>query len=286
VSRRAFAPAKVNLFLHVGRRRPDGYHPIASLMAFADVADVLEIRDGEGETDVVGPFATHAPAGPDNLVTKAAHALNHARAGFRLDKQIPAGAGLGGGSADAAAALRLLGAERPAVELLEMAAYLGSDVPACFGSRPVLAQGRGERLTPWPWLRDLPAVLVWPGVAVSTAAVYVAFDASAAGADADAPEPHALASTEDAAEFLRACRNDLEACAIALQPVIGEALAALSSQPESLLARMSGSGSAVFALCRTTDDAQALAARVAGRYPEWWVRAATLGAPPLWGNDR
>jgi len=288
--RSEFAPAKVNLFLHVGSLRADGFHPICSLMAFADIGDRLTAASTDRfELRIEGPTRDQAPAGDDNLVTRAARAL-FAKAGIAeptlrltLHKSLPAEAGLGGGSSDAAAALRLLRTELGLVVsddgLQAVAAQLGSDVPACLLARPVLAQGRGERLTPACGLPELPAVLVRPPVSASTAAVYRAFDEGhAAHASAHAQAlPDGLGSPAAAAEFLLTCRNDLEAPAVALQPAIGEALDQLRSAPETLLARMSGSGSACFALCADDAAAAALADRLRALRPSWWVQVCRLG---------
>ncbi|HEX8232954.1 MAG TPA: 4-(cytidine 5'-diphospho)-2-C-methyl-D-erythritol kinase [Caulobacteraceae bacterium] len=299
MTRWALAPAKVNLFLHVGALSDQGWsmvpgrqrthHPLSSLVAFADIGDRLKAEPCRWlEVNCVGPFAAEAPDGETNLVLRAARAIAGApRLSFLLEKNIPAQAGLGGGSADAGACFRLLRELRfksPAHALM-LALELGSDVPACSLSHPLVISGRGEGFLHWPEFAPLPAVLAWPGEGLSTAAVYRAYDeAGAPGAD-DQPEWRLLRSPEAAAEFLKTCRNDLEAPAIGLQPLIGDVLDALCGEPETLLARMSGSGSACFALCRTPEAAWALAERLAGRYPGWWVRACTLGEPPLWGDE-
>ena len=285
-----FAPAKVNLFLHVGALRADGFHPINSLMVFADIGDGLTAAPAERfELVLEGPTRAQAPAGEDNLVLRAARAL-FTLAGvaepplrITLDKQLPAEAGLGGGSSDAAAALRLLRAELGlAVDddaLQAAAAKLGSDVPACLLARPLLARGRGERLTPVAGLPELPVVLVRPPVAASTAAVYRAFDQGDAPR-LEAPDvPEGLDASAEAG-FLASCRNDLEAPAIALQPAIGAALDRLRAAPEALLGRMSGSGSACFALCADHASAVRLADRLRTEHADWWVRACRLGASP------
>lgn len=284
-----FAPAKVNLFLHVGAARPDGFHPLSSLMVFADLGDRLYGEPADRFSLAVdGPFAAHAPLDEGNLVTRAARLIGEAaglgepRQALRLVKEIPAGAGLGGGSSDAAAALRLLngacGLGLETSELEELAGRLGSDVPACVAARPVLAEGRGERLSPAPGLPALPAVLVWPGVMAATARVYRAFDEMGANGSAAPPVlPTRLGSPGEAAAFLAGCRNDLEAAACATEPEIAEVLELLRQSPETRLARMSGSGSACFALCEDDGAAQALAARVAGARPAWWARPCGLG---------
>jgi 4-diphosphocytidyl-2-C-methyl-D-erythritol kinase len=293
VSFKAFAAAKVNLFLHVGPLRADGFHPVSSLMVFADVGDELTAEPaGRLSLRVGGAMAGHAPPGDDNLVLRAARALA-AKAGIAepalrlvLHKSLPAAAGLGGGSSDAAATLGLV---RQALELRledavleEVAAGLGSDVPACVSGRPSIAEGRGELLRAAPALCPLPAVLVRPPVDSATGPVYRAFDADPAGASADAPElPASIATPAEAVAIFAGCRNDLEAPAVGLQPAIGAALAELRAAPETLLGRMSGSGSACFALCADEASAARLAARLAGGHPDWWVKACSLGGP--WG---
>ena len=288
-----FAPAKVNLYLHVGRLRPDGFHPISSLMVFADVGDRLWAEPSDRLSLVVtGPMAGHAPAGDDNLVLRAVRALAEA-AGIpepalklTLEKMLPAAAGLGGGSSDAAAALRLVRAcldlrlEDAALEAV--AATLGSDTPACVTGWPVIAEGRGERLRRAPDQCVLPAVLVRPPVGSATGPVYRAFDADPAGAsEAPAVLPDRISSPDQATAAFAACRNDLEAPAVKLQPAIGEALEVLRAQPETLIGRMSGSGSACFALCADPAAAERLAARLEAAHPDWWIKPCRLGGP--WG---
>lgn len=271
----AFAPAKVNLYLHVGPLRPDGFHPVASLMVFADVGDALALEPSEAfGLRVTGPHAQEVPADESNLVLKAARALLHSLgldpppARLVLDKQLPVAAGLGGGSSDAAAALKLLrdhlGVGLPDEALETLAADLGSDVAACVRGRAVIGEGRGELLRAAPSLPPLPAVLLDPGEASSTPAVYRAYDAMGAGGTADTPTLAAMANVQAVAHALANTRNDLEAPAIALEPRIGEALERLRAQPEALFARMSGSGSSCFALCADDVAARALAARLPG----------------------
>jgi len=287
----AFAPAKVNLFLHVGAPRPDGFHPISSLMVFADVGDRLAATPAERlSLRVEGPMAGHAPPGEDNLVLRAARALAERAGvpepglGLVLHKALPAAAGLGGGSSDAAATLRLVRqalALKLADSVLEdIAAGLGSDIPACVSGRPAIAEGRGEQLRAAPSLCPLPAVLVRPPADSATGPVYRAFDSDMGTASAEAPElPAGIATPQEAAAVFARCRNDLEAPAVRLQPRIGEALAQLRAAPETLLGRMSGSGSACFALCADDEASARLVTRLEAAHPDWWITPCRLGGP-------
>lgn len=293
MSRSAFAAAKVNLFLHVAPPTPDGFHPLCSLMAFADVGDRLSLAPGENlGLSIRGLFAEGLDPGEDNLVMRAARALLAAVPAppgpFRLvlTKDLPVASGLGGGSSDAGAALRLVreafGLPVGDAALEAIAAALGSDGPACLWGRPVLAEGRGERLKPAPAFPTLDAVLVNPRVASPTGAVYRAYDQSGAPGAADWPDlPEAFESAEEMAGVLAGCRNDLEAPAAALTPAIAEVLETLRGEPETLLARVSGSGATCFALCAGDIEAEGLAERLERMRPGWWVRRCRLGGP--WG---
>ena len=284
----AFAPAKVNLFLHVAPPQPDGFHPLSSLMVFADVGDDLWLEAGEGLDLVIqGPFGAGLAADADNLVLRAIRGLFEAiRAPappmrIVLQKNLPLAAGLGGGSSDAGAALKLardhFGLALDDQRLEAIAAALGSDGAACFRTRPVLARGRGEQLTPVEGLPALDAVLVNPGVPSPTGAVYRAYDAAGAPGSAAAPTlPDQFDSARAAAAFFAGCRNDLEAPAVAQTPQIGVVLELLSRQPECLLARVSGSGATCFALCADEAQAASLAERVQRDQPAWWVRRCRL----------
>ena len=290
MSTSAFAAAKVNLYLHVGPPGADGMHPLSSLMVFADVGDRLSLESATALTlSVTGPFAGEAGAGADNLVLRAARALldesGQADAfHLTLDKQLPVAAGLGGGSSDAGAALRLLapalglahGDEAPA----RIATRLGADGAACLQGQPVIAEGRGEILSPAPRLPDLHAVLVNPRVGSSTPAVYREYDRQGAPGLANRPcLPEAFESVEELAGVMAQARNDLEAPAIALNPVIGAVLELLRDQPESLIARVSGSGATCFCLCAGDIEAEGLAERLERLEPHWWVRRCRLGGP-------
>jgi 4-diphosphocytidyl-2-C-methyl-D-erythritol kinase len=237
------APAKINLALHVRRRRPDGYHDLETLFAFTRFGDLLTAReDADWSLAVDGPTA--AAAGPleQNLVLWAAHAFaaatgSRVRYAFRLTKRIPVAAGLGGGSADAGAALRLLnrlaGSPLSEMDLELIGAGLGADVPACVRSRTAVGAGVGEALSPGPDLAGQTLLLVNPQVPVPTGPVFRAWD----GID------HGPLGTD-----WRSARNDLEPAAIALQPVIADVLAWLRALPGANFARMSGSGATCFAL--------------------------------------
>jgi 4-diphosphocytidyl-2-C-methyl-D-erythritol kinase len=291
VSARAFAPAKVNLFLHVGAPGDDGYHAICSLMAFADVGDVLGVHEAEAlGLHAHGPFARALGPSEDNLVLKAARALIAearrpvAPLGLSLDKRLPVASGLGGGSSDAGAALRLL---RRALDLpidndrlQAVAASLGSDGAACLWGAPVLAEGRGERLSAAPGLPLIDAVLVNAGAPVSTAEVYARFDAEARFGDVAQPAaPDAFENVTELAAWLAVQRNDLQAAAIAVAPQVGAVLETLEGEPEVLLARVSGSGGSCFALCASDIEAQTLAERIEALAPGWWVQRCRLGGP-------
>ena len=291
----ARAPAKINLFLHVGAPGANGRHPICSLMAFADIGDELAVHDSETPLTlrVQGPFAGGLSAGDDNLVLRAARALMaHARApmpaiGLTLAKRLPVASGLGGGSSDAGAALRLL-REALAIDvdddgLEAIAATLGADGAACLWGRPTLATGEGAQLSPAPGLPTLDVVLVNAGAPVSTAAVYGRFDTLGRFGDVGLPAmPTAFEDARELAAWLgRATRNDLRTAAVEVEPQIGAVLATLADEPETLLARVSGSGGTCFAICADDMDAEGLAERVSALAPDWWVQRCRLNFPPL-----
>lgn len=280
------APAKVNLFLHVTGRREDGYHLLDSLAVFGPAADALEAAPASALTLAVdGPFGAALAGEPDNLVLRAARVLLDAAGGgaergaaLRLRKRLPVASGIGGGSADAAAALRLLdrlwglgfGADR----LSGLAAALGADVPVCVLSRPARMGGVGEVLSPAPALPECGLLLVNPGAALATPAV---FRARTGAFSAPAALPRRWADAAAMARDLHQLRNDLEAPAVALCPPVGEALDALRALPGCLLARMSGSGATCFGLFA---DAAA-ARRGSALLPElWWREAGDLGDAP------
>lgn len=283
---RLLAPAKVNLFLHVGPVAADAYHPLASLVAFADIGDSVTVRPAERlSLTVAGPFAQGLGDGDDNLILKALRALGQATGAVdpavavTLDKQLPIAAGLGGGSSDAGAALKgardLLGLSLDDEALADIAASIGADGPMCLHARAAWAEDRGDRLTFEPRLPPLPALLVNPGVPSPTGAVYRAYDEGRAGAS-DRPEPPVDWEVSSVVDWLSDQRNDLEAPAVGLQPAIGETLTEAARLPGVRLVRMSGSGATIFALFDTAEQAAEAARRLTADHPDWWVRTATL----------
>ncbi|NIJ18579.1 4-diphosphocytidyl-2-C-methyl-D-erythritol kinase [Sphingomonas naasensis] len=262
------ARAKLNLALHVRARRPDGYHELETLFAFVEQGDVLRLAPADTPRfRVTGPFAAALAGEGDNLVTRAAARFAESFGGgahaIELEKHLPVASGIGGGSADAAAALRALARlhivplDDPG--LFAIADALGSDVPACLLGKTAIGKGRGEQLQPVTGMPGTPVLLVNPGVAVSTAEVFRRWD----GVDRGPLGGDPLAG-----------RNDLEAPALAIAPVIGEVLAALAAQPGVTLARMSGSGATCFALFETVEACAAAAVAVAR--PGWWSAETRL----------
>ncbi|KQY84650.1 4-(cytidine 5'-diphospho)-2-C-methyl-D-erythritol kinase [Brevundimonas sp. Root1423] len=283
---RIFAPAKVNLFLHVGPVAADGYHPLASLVAFADVGDGVTVEPARSlSLAVAGPFGSDLDGGGDNLILKALRALGQTTGAgdppvsVTLDKQLPIAAGLGGGSSDAGAALKavrdLLDLPLNDDALADIAAAVGADGPMCLHARAAWAEDRGDRLTFEPRLPPLPAVLINPGVPSPTGAVYRAWDEVGAGG-ADRPDSPADWAFPAVIDWLARQRNDLEAPAVALQPAIAVTLSEAGRLPGVRLVRMSGSGATVFALFDTSTQAAEAAGRLTSARPDWWVRSAIL----------
>jgi 4-diphosphocytidyl-2-C-methyl-D-erythritol kinase len=268
------AAAKINLFLHVGERRADGFHPLQSLVVFTAMSDVLDIESAFSlSLKVQGPFAKGLDGESDNLVLRAARALDSKGAALTLTKNLPVASGIGGGSADAAAALRGLNrfwnSEKEELGLREIAAGLGSDIPACVLSAPCFMEGRGEVLRPAQSMPRIAMLLVNPGVAVPTKDVFAALQ-TRSGADMTLPEGR-FQDTADLLRFLETTRNDLEEPARRIQPVIGETLSALAGLPGALLARMSGSGATCFAIFPDDDCCARAADALKQAQPNWWV---------------
>lgn len=286
MSCREFAAAKVNLTLAVGAPRADGYHPVDSIVAFADWGDLLSFAPAVDLTlALTGDYADTLQGEGENLVLKAAYALRAAAekpelgAQITLDKTLPVASGIGGGSADAAAALRglnrLWDLDFSDRQLAEIATVIGADVPACVHSRALRMSGIGERIEPiiaWP---SLAGVMVNPGMGVSTASVFNAFDAGAP--TKLQPRRAPVAGNVDAAlRYLEEGRNDLEDPAIELQPAIADVLRALRDLPGQELVRMSGSGATCFALFEAPQRAEIAAGKLQSEHPAWIVRAVTL----------
>lgn len=269
------ACAKINLFLHVGERRPDGFHPLQSLAVFTAAGDELTIEPAAELSLIIdGPFARGLQGESDNLVLRAARALGEAQgARLTLTKNLPVASGIGGGSADAAAALRglsqLWNMGKDQAALCAIAATLGSDIPVCVLSTPAFMEGRGEILRAPDSMPRIPMLLVNPGVAVPTRDVFAALK-DRSGVEMSLPRGR-FGDTADLLRFLETTRNDLEAPALASQPVIGEVLAAIRALPGALLARMSGSGATCFGIF-ADDEACTRAAEVLRKSaPGWWV---------------
>ncbi len=279
------APAKVNLTLHVLGRREDGYHELDSVVAFAGVCDWLEFTPGPAlALETFGPTAPAAGPDDDNLVLRAARALAERVAGltlgrFRLTKMLPVAAGLGGGSSDAAAALRALARYNHIANddprLTQAAQATGADVSVCLAPRARMMRGAGEHVSSPLGMAPLPALLVNPRVAVPTPLVFAALGLARGERSGrwPSPEPH---GADDAIAALDDGRNDMQAAAEAIAPAITTALAALAATEGAIITRMSGSGASCFALYRDRSSAARAAARVRALRPDWWVRATML----------
>ncbi|MCX7558810.1 4-(cytidine 5'-diphospho)-2-C-methyl-D-erythritol kinase [Sulfitobacter sp. F26204] len=262
-----FAPAKVNLTLHVTGQRQDGYHLIDSIVAFADVGDRLWITPApKTSIKVTGPFAQGVPVDAGNLVW-AAMQLAGKTAHIAIEKNLPHGGGIGGGSSDAAAILRHYGVR-------ERAASLGADVPVCLAASAQRMRGIGNDLCLMSSLPPVYAVLVNPGIHVATADVFKALQIRD-----NPPMPQDIPAFETSVgfiEWLRQQRNDLKPAAIVIAPEIAGVLAQMEQCRQIALARMSGSGSTCFGLCQSREDAVASEILLAERHPDWWIRACRL----------
>lgn len=286
LSEKAFA--KINLTLRVLGRRADGYHELESLVVFADVGDTLQLQTGAPlALEIDGPFAEACGAPADNLVLKAAAALSARVEGLRLGrfvltKKLPVASGIGGGSADAAAALRLLVHGNRQIfsrvdftdsRLQEAALAIGADVPVCLASRARIMRGVGEKLLDPLDLPPLPALLVNPGVPLSTHEVFGKLTGRLDGPPSPAPVPLEFGAL---IEWLDANGNDLTQPAIACVPVIADVLSALSALPGVRLVRMSGSGPTCFALFAASDEAAAAGRTLQAEHKDWWIQPTTL----------
>lgn len=274
---RIFAPAKINLFLHVGERRADGFHALQSLVVFAEVGDELELRrSATSALSIRGPFAQDLSQGEDNLILKAARLMS-LDADITLTKNLPVASGIGGGSADAAAALRGLAqlwSMKDGERLVRAAApRIGSDVPVCVDSKSAWMEGRGEELAPVAGVPAMPMLLVNPRVSTPTAEVFRALnERRGVGLDRMA----SFKGSADLIAFLRSAGNDLQAPAIGLRPAIVEALSAISAQRGVLLTRMSGSGATCFGLFERDEDAERAASAIRAAHPAWWTQPTRI----------
>jgi 4-diphosphocytidyl-2-C-methyl-D-erythritol kinase len=283
-----FAPAKINLTLHVTGQRADGYHLLDSLVTFASVGDRLEIKPGIAlSLTVEGPEAAGVPANMDNLALRAAALVRQDGAALRLQKDLPPASGIGGGSADAAAAWRgMMSLDETRAEAfarspdevlttsLDALTSLGADVPMCLACKPMRARGIGDQLG-FVNLPTLYAVLVNPRLPVSTPSVFKAL-----ASKSNPPMPESLPEFADAAAlmgWLGGMRNDLEPAALTVQPAIADVLSALAAQDGCGLARMSGSGATCFGLFETEAAAKAAAGALYDAHPDWWVAGCVLG---------
>ncbi len=265
-----FAPAKINLTLHVTGQRADGYHLLDSYVLFADVGDIVRVTPApEMSLRVTGPMAAGVPDDATNLCWKAAAAFGEA-VDIELEKHLPPAAGIGGGSSDAAAVLKAmeLAFKRPlAVDPLA----LGADVPVCMVAHAAHMKGIGDYVLPL-YQEPVDAVLVNPGVEVSTPEVFRALESKSNPPMTDWPEGGGF---DAALNWFKGQRNDLQPPALLLEPVIGTVLAALDQSGASL-SRMSGSGATCFGLYNSAEQAQRAAKVIAAYHPEWWVKPCKL----------
>ena len=280
-----FAPAKINLYLHITGKRDDGFHLLDSLVAFADYGDQISVKPAEHLTlTIKGPFSNGLSTGGDNLVLKAAYLLADfiglkAKADITLSKNLPVASGIGGGSADAAATLLAL-AElwriSPSLQdLMGLAENLGSDVPVCLTRTPSFISGIGEKIAPAPALPDTWLVLVNPNTPVSTPEVF----AQRKG-DFSSPQPFnkKVKSAIEFANLLAGYQNSLTSAAIFNAAVIQDVLIVLEEVPGQLLTRLSGSGATCFSIFATKDEADSAAISLQMKYPHWWIKSVTLGS--------
>ena len=275
------ANAKINLTLKVLGKRADGYHLLESLVVFADVADRLTCAEADHlSLELSGPFASALEGESDNLILEAARRMavemdRTPNLAFTLEKNLPVASGIGGGSADAAAAMRTLVRlwGDPESSLADIALSLGADVPVCLRKKPSLMSGIGEALQPLQTMPELDAILVNPGVAVSTKEVFKALGASQ-GWDMDkTTEAPSLKTKRDVLDYLMAHPNDLEVPAVRVQPAIADVLNAIREAENCQFARMSGSGASCFGLYDNPFDAAEAAAALKETHPDWWIVA-------------
>lgn len=276
------APAKINLFLHITGKRNDGYHLLQSLFAFADYGDEIRIEESNNFSLAInGPFSDSILS-EENLITKSVTALeNHtgrrANCKIRLTKNIPVGAGLGGGSADAAATIKALidfwDIKVPDKKIDNIALSLGADIPACLYNRPCFVEGIGEKIIPINSFPALPAILVYPNKGCSTTEIFDRYNLSPSKI---ITPPENLNDKQQLMEFLKKQKNDLTATAIDHIPEINNILDEIKNQKGCLISRMSGSGSTCFGLFETKEDSENAVQNIKKNNPGWWVQAVTI----------
>lgn len=282
------AHAKINLTLHLTGKRYDGYHLLESLMSFATLHDIVTVEKADTLQLVIsGPFATALSHDKDqNILLKTAMLLAE-KAGIQpnvhitLHKAIPIGAGIGGGSADAAALLHLLyrlwELSFTAKEMQELALQIGADVPVCYGQETALVSGIGERISPLPFPFHIPAVLINPLQSLSTIAVFKQGVTHFSTAE---NHQHIPTELNEFIHWMATKNNDLQPAAIQLMPVISDIITALKNQQNCLLARMSGSGATCFGLFKTEKEASEAANTLRKNHPNWWIQETIIGNPP------
>ena len=274
------ARAKINLYLHVGGRRADGYHALQSLVCFTDAGDDLEFEHASDlRLELDGPFGSELDANDNNLVLRAAHALARTAgissgAHIRLSKALPVASGIGGGSADAAATLRGLSRlwelSLEPIQLERIALELGSDVPVCLLSKPAQMSGRGEHVDKVEGLPQLPMLLVNPRIAVSTASVFRHLGRSEDDTPPDALTWPGSLTAQDLVEWLKGARNDMQDAACNIAPEIGEVLGLLE-HTGALISRMCGSGATCYGIFGEVASCERAAQTIASAQPKWWV---------------
>lgn len=282
-----FAPAKINLSLKILGKRKDGYHELQTLVTFADVGDILSFdATATFGLHIDGPFAKGLSSESDNLIAKASHAFQSAypeseTGQFTLTKNLPIASGIGGGSADAAAALRCLARannmlDNPTPELEKIAARLGADVPMCLHAKTLFATGIGEEIHEAGETQKIPAVLVNPNNEISTAQIFKSLAMSVSDTKIENHPPR-FSTAEEFIDFVADARNDLQAPAAKLEPSITQMLTSLSKQKGCWATRMSGSGATCFGLFETTEQSQRASEEISKANPGWWVKQTTLG---------
>ncbi|MBV1895139.1 MAG: 4-(cytidine 5'-diphospho)-2-C-methyl-D-erythritol kinase [Rhodobacteraceae bacterium] len=271
---RAFAPAKINLTLHVTGQRADGFHLLDSLVVFAEIGDQVSVsRLDRMRLQVTGPLAAGVPDGADNLVLRAARLTGVAGADIILEKHLPMAAGIGGGSSDAAAVIRAM-VQSHGIPIPDNVLDLGADVPVCLMAKSARMSGIGETVVAVDQMPTLHAVLVNPGIAISTPKVFHALDRRDGAAMDDIPK---FADAMDCVQWLRRQRNDLQPAAIKLAPAISDVLTALG-QSGAIFARMSGSGATCFGLYESEIAARSAARTLSTDNTGWWVQSTSLAA--------